>query len=114
MGAVLYHLLSGRPPYDMHAVMILFDDYCKEEDLRKRSDLRRKLEEQLPLMLEAPPDRLSKGRIPATLIDICERAMAINPAVRFKTAQDLRRAVIQVRRHGVLPARELALPASEC
>ena len=75
MGAILYELLSGRPPYG--------DDDARAEAV---------IEE----VLRGPPAPIGTGgrRVPAELASIAERAMARDPALRYPSmvemAADLR------------------------
>ena len=74
LGAVLYHLLSGRPPYAGHGPAAW------------------------KAVLDAPPPRLARVTgalaIPAELEAICERAMQRDIAARYPDADALAREVL--------------------
>jgi serine/threonine-protein kinase len=69
LGAILYHVLSGRPPYSGAAMEALF------------------------AVLSGPPPRLGPAEAPADLIAICERAMARDPRDRHADAGELAAAI---------------------
>ena len=72
LGAMMYEILTGQPPFagsDMHEVL-------------------RKVREEQPL----PPQDLW-AEVPLALQEICLKALAKNPADRFRSASDLGRAV---------------------
>jgi eukaryotic-like serine/threonine-protein kinase len=68
LGAILYHLLTGQPPY-----------------IGKRSIV------VLKSLLDAPPEPLStkEPQTPKELIDIVEKAMAREASARYPTAKEL-------------------------
>jgi serine/threonine-protein kinase len=74
LGAILYHLLAGVPPYP---------DGSMESVLRKARD-----HELVPLT-----ERVADGAIPQSLARIVERAMAGNREDRYPSAQELKLAV---------------------
>ena len=73
VGAILYHLLAGRPPYDLPG--------------RRRTPI-----EVLTLVAEGPPAPVRElaKRVPADLEAICEKAMARDPERRYATMGALR------------------------
>jgi tRNA A-37 threonylcarbamoyl transferase component Bud32 len=74
-GAVLYQLLTGRPPY------VRLADTDIWELIRK-------------VRTEPPPSiRVLRPDVPSSLAGLIERAMARNPAGRFQSAQEMREAL---------------------
>ena len=74
-GAVLYQLLTGRPPY------VRLADTDIWELIRK-------------VRTEPPPSiRLLRPDVPSPLAALVERAMARNPVDRFQSAQEMREAL---------------------
>ncbi len=84
LGAVLYEILAGRPPYQGDADVVL--------EMVRRGP---------PVPLHPSGDTLgfddawsgAHPHRPAALVEICERAMARDPADRFPSAQALAEAV---------------------
>ncbi len=72
LGAVLYRILAGRPPYQARTAL---------EAVREAAEARPR-----------PPSDLAR-RIPATLEALCLRAMAANPASRPRDAARFARAL---------------------
>jgi eukaryotic-like serine/threonine-protein kinase len=75
LGAVLYHLLSGRPPYDGESALVV-----------------------LQQVLAGPPVRVVEAAgakpVPAELAAICARAMEREMAARYPDARALAREVL--------------------
>ncbi|MCB9763416.1 MAG: SUMF1/EgtB/PvdO family nonheme iron enzyme [Alphaproteobacteria bacterium] len=72
LGATLYHILSGAPPFPG----------------RSNKSIRRKLlRGSAPSLTAAATE--ARGPLPTELIDICDKAMAAEPAGRFKDAQEV-------------------------
>ena len=71
LGAILYHLLTGRTPYS-------------DEDSRQNPHV------VLMRVLSGPPEPIHKLRkgVPVELAAICERAMAYSRAQRYKSVQE--------------------------
>ncbi len=69
LGATLYHLITGSPPYDPQQPA----PEIREEVLKG----------------SAPTPRSLHWRIPRALDAICRKAMAVHPQERYKTPQDL-------------------------
>jgi serine/threonine protein kinase len=69
LGAILYHLLTGRPPYDEAGLVLTI--------LRTRSD------EPPPAVRELRPD------VPPPLEAVCHRCLSKRPGDRYPTARDL-------------------------
>lgn len=71
LGALLYHLISGSAPY------------AEQPSTTARQVLER--------VIAAPPQplRVAKGKAPAELVAICERAMAREPADRYRDMRAL-------------------------
>ena len=72
LGAVLYELITGRPPY-------------RDPDPQKLVELARRG--------EVTPPRQVKRSIPRPLERVCLKALAADPAKRFGSAEELRRAL---------------------
>jgi serine/threonine protein kinase len=75
VGAVLYQLLTGRPPYLRDANTDLWE-------------LISRVRTELP-----PPVRQLRPAVPASIALIVERAMAKDPAQRFQSAYEMRQAL---------------------
>ncbi|MCA9560987.1 MAG: cyclic nucleotide-binding domain-containing protein [Myxococcales bacterium] len=74
LGATLYHILTGRPPYGGRTVFQVL-----------MAATRRRL---------TPPEEVvTEGKVPPALARICMRAMAIDPADRYPDALALQRAI---------------------
>ena len=74
-GAVLYQLLSGRPPY------LRFADTDLWELIRR-------------VRTEPPPSiRQLRPEVPAPIVAVIERAMTKDPAQRFQSAYEMRQAL---------------------
>ena len=71
LGAVLYELITGRPPY-------------KDPDPQKLAELARRG--------EVTPPRQVKRSIPRSLERVCLKALAADPGKRFGSAEEFRRA----------------------
>jgi len=69
LGALLYHVLAGAPPYAVSS--------------------RRTSREVLAALLAGPPLPLSHQALPADLITIVDKAMARDPAARYASARDM-------------------------
>jgi serine/threonine protein kinase len=76
LGAVLYELITGRPPYH-------------DRDPEKLADLARRS--------ETTPPRELKRSIPKPLERLCLKALAADPAKRFGSADELNRALRRYR-----------------
>jgi serine/threonine-protein kinase len=76
LGAILYHLLTGRPPYDAHTAMAVW---------------RKVLAGPPPSVLDAAR---GKPPVPEDLAAICEKAMAREMGARFPDAEALATAVV--------------------
>jgi WD40 repeat protein/serine/threonine protein kinase len=72
LGAILYEVLTGRPPFA--------GDNCRE--------LLKKVREQEP----PPPETVCPG-VPRSLAAVCRRALARDPAQRYQSAADVGRDV---------------------
>ncbi len=71
VGAMLYHLLSGRAPYTL----------CAESD---------EPQQILGAVLKGSPEPLRRGEgVPAELVAICDKAMAREPDGRYRTMEEL-------------------------
>jgi eukaryotic-like serine/threonine-protein kinase len=68
LGATLYALLTGRPPFDARPVGVLLHQVQKGE---------------------FPPPRQVNPRVPAALEAVCLKAMALRPEDRYRSAQGL-------------------------
>jgi tetratricopeptide (TPR) repeat protein len=68
LGAMLYHLFAGRPPYEG-----------------------RSSRETLDAVIAGPPEPLARRApgLPADLVALVEKAMARDPAARYPTAKDM-------------------------
>jgi eukaryotic-like serine/threonine-protein kinase len=73
-GVVLYEMLSGAPPFTATSVV-----------------------ELALLHLQEPPPRLSP-RLPASLVEVAERALAKEPAERYADGAEMAEALLQARR----------------
>ena len=73
LGVILYELLTAQLPYKAVNTEELFD---------------------LILHNDPPPPRLVNGALPPALEDVCLKALARNPAERYRTAGDLRAALL--------------------
>ena len=89
-GAVLYQLLSGRPPYLRFADTDLWE-------------LIRRVRTEPP-----PPLRQLRPETPPALVAVIERAMAKDPAQRFQSAYEMRQALAAAA--GTSPARPAPTP----
>src|SRR5262249_9412660 len=67
LGATLYALLTGRPPFEGDVIAIL--------DRVVRGDF--------------PPPRKAQRNVPGGLESVCLKAMALRPAERYSSARDL-------------------------
>lgn len=80
LGALLYHMLVGQPPY-------------RTEDGERRLKEARSLEERLEIYRNIvrfsprPGGHRQYARVDATLADIIDRCLAVDPARRFANAQ---------------------------
>jgi serine/threonine protein kinase len=83
LGAILYHLLTGRPPYEDADPMVVWEQARKAEVL--------------------PPRRLNPN-LPRALARICLKALAADPDQRYKSAGDLERALRGFLRRGRVAA----------
>jgi hypothetical protein len=72
LGALLYHVLSGRPPYGGPTVEVVLD--AAKRGVRD-------------------PVRGTARGIPEELATVCERAMARDPAARYRSAADFAAAL---------------------
>jgi serine/threonine protein kinase len=76
VGAVLYALLTGRPPWNGPQLADILADVISTRPIIPPNDLR--------------PD------VPKPLNDLCERCLAKAPADRYRTVGDLRLALTEV------------------
>jgi CRP-like cAMP-binding protein len=85
LGATLYHVLTGRPPYDA-------------DDLHAQLEIAR-------TGMFHPPDQFELSRrLPPTLARIAMKAMALDPAQRYASATELRDdLLVQLRGGADLP-----------
>jgi serine/threonine protein kinase len=70
VGAVLYHLLAGRPPF---------------EEVNELATLNRVMSSRPPLPLPSP--------VPASFQAVVSKALSFDPAARYATASELQRAI---------------------
>jgi serine/threonine-protein kinase len=88
LGAVLYQILAGRPPYFGESVATVLDQVRsgppvplrKTAHLIRVSNLRRE---------DASDDVQAGPPLPGALVDACERAMARSPDERYSSAGEL-------------------------
>lgn len=87
LGATLYHLLDGQPPFTLPGQRDTALSYIKR-------------------VLELPPRALNRDDIPYSLRQIVEIALQKDPARRFQSAAEMRDALADARRdcRGVAPA----------
>lgn len=79
LGAILYEILAGVPPFDADTVEEVLDMVRKHPP------------KPLPRVVRSssPPELGKKPNPPEHLVDLCERAMARNPADRYAEAGEL-------------------------
>jgi serine/threonine-protein kinase len=81
LGATLYHVITGAPPYDD-------DDLAAQLEMARTGNFQ-------------PPDKLDLSRrLPPALARICMKAMAFDPAQRYASATELKQDLVTLLRGG--------------
>jgi serine/threonine-protein kinase len=86
VGAVLYHILSGRLPYEANSTLAILD----------------------LVLSQKPPDPLPPD-IPASVADVVERALRIDPDERYSSAADMQLALVMALRDVSMPVTNTAI-----
>lgn len=89
LGATVYHLLAGRPPFDGATSLVVAMAHIKDP---------------LPSIAAVRPD------VPADLANVVERLLAKDPAARFQAPRDLLHAVAALETSVVADLRHLPSP----
>jgi hypothetical protein len=80
LGAILYRMLTGQPPYRTEA---------GASEIMSGAHLEERLKRYRRLLTESPPPTAHRGipGIDAALVDIIDRCLAVNPRSRFANVQ---------------------------
>jgi tRNA A-37 threonylcarbamoyl transferase component Bud32 len=84
LGAVLYEMLTGRPPFEGDAVGLVISAVLSQEPI--------------------PPSKL-KPNVDASIEAICFKAMAKNPQQRYQTAQEMAEDIARCLSHETVKAK---------
>ena len=106
LGVVLYHLLTGRLPFDVESPMALYTNTAREEPLTLRAIARQKRGFALDA-LSATDDDYFAGPFEIDLEGVLLKAIAIDPEERYATAAEFGddlRAIIERRPVSARPA----------
>jgi WD40 repeat protein len=91
LGAILYELLAGRPPFEAEGIPALLRKIAEEEPPLPSEFCRSRREEALTSQPQADPGFLTAApaKLPRDLEVICLKCLAKEPARRYAAARDL-------------------------
>ena len=92
LGAILYQILSGRPPYTGVSALEIVEKVkiTKPLTLLTTITLNNSIEENTPINLE----EFEEGKIPRPLVDICEKAMEREIEYRYSSAGEFAKEIL--------------------